>query len=333
MVGEIAVPVGVERAIDAGQQRRGRAHESALLHLEHLDRHQRGGRRDAVQAARATVPGDDPGHRRRVRGRGGVGRAGLRLAGDGVPGGREIVQVRMRAVDRPVQQRDRHALAVAAGGCERARGAAERCQVPGHRGRRIETPHRVHAGDLGRGAQLRDLVGPDRRRDRVERVDEVVLDGHPDAGAVDRIQIELLRREGDLRRVGALDGHRGRRRQHDDHLLRQGLARAAVPDQDVPRAQRLTQRVRGSVDGERDDASERCRQGENERARAQAAAARHDPLRVHEGSGALRRSTPPGDCARRRRARGSPVTAAPAPRRPPRRSWRRCRRTGREAAG
>ena len=36
------------------------------------------------------------------------------------------------------------------------------------------------------------------------------------------------------------------------------------------------------MDGERGDASERCRQRENERARAQAAAARHDPLRVHD---------------------------------------------------
>jgi hypothetical protein len=131
--------------------------------------------------------------------------------------------------------------------------------VPRDRGRRVETPHRIDAGDLGRGAQLRDLIGPHGRRDRVERVDEAVLDGHPDSGSLDRVQVELLRRRRDLRRVGALDGHGGRRREHDDHLLRQRLARAAVPDQDVPRAQRLAEGIRGSLDGKRDDASERCR--------------------------------------------------------------------------
>ena len=84
---------------------------------------------------------------------------------------------------------------------------------------------------------------------------------------------------------GALDGHRGRRGQHDDHLLRQHLARAAVADHDVPRAQRRIQRVGCSVDGERSDTCERCRQRENERAHAQAAAARHDPVRVHDPRG------------------------------------------------
>ena len=307
VVGEIAVAVRVERAIEAGQQRRGRAHERALLHLEHLDRHERRrpARRRAGRAGRRA--------RRRCpaiavacAAAAGSGGSVCGLPAIAFQAGREVVQVRMRAVDRAVEQRDRHALAVAAAGRERARGGARASQVPGHRGRRVETPHGIHAGDLGRGAQLRDLIGAHRRRDRVERVDEAVLDGHPDAGArrSRRGRAAASRWRSSTRPAPSTDTAGGAA---STMITCCGSAWPERPSPITTSHERsaCTQRIGRSVDGERDDARERCRQRENERARAQAAAARHDPLRVHDRLRWLGRSTPPGGCARRRRARGS----------------------------
>ena len=121
MVGEVAVAVRVERPVDSREQRGGRAHEGAVLQLEHLDRQSEACGATPCSSGRAAVPDDDAGHRRRVRGGGrGRGRV-LRLAADRVPARRDLLQVGMRPVDRPVEQRDRDALAVAAAGRERPR--------------------------------------------------------------------------------------------------------------------------------------------------------------------------------------------------------------------
>ena len=81
------LPVRVERAVEARKQRRGRAHERALLHLEHLDGHERCPRGAAVNPVGPPRPLDDSGHRRRMRRRQRVGIRRLRLAGDRVQPG------------------------------------------------------------------------------------------------------------------------------------------------------------------------------------------------------------------------------------------------------
>ena len=127
---------------------------------------QRRGRGDAVQAARAAAPGDDPGHRRRVRGRG-RGRAasvcGLPLIAF-QPGARSCrygcalsIGPSSSATVTPLPSPPR--------GRERARGAPERCQVPGHRRRRVETPHRDtrRRPRARRAAARSDRAGPSPR--------------------------------------------------------------------------------------------------------------------------------------------------------------------------
>ena len=208
----------------------------------------------------------------------------------------------MPAVDRPVEQRDRHAAAGARAGdraCGRARATRaawppsrrDRACAPGTRRRPRERPAAARSDPAARSptTALRALT---------KRY--CTFTAMPTRASASRSSCCVA--VAVLAALGLSIATVGWRRQDDDHLQRQRLAGAPVADHRVPRAQRLLDRIiRRTQRREHDGPGERRRERENERARAQAAAARHDPLRVHDPAGDSARS--PGCSARERAAR------------------------------
>ena len=106
VIGQVSVAVRVERAIEPGEQRRGRPHRArpAASRAPGSARARPPARRRAARGPAAAR--DDAGHGG-ARARRPPGRARRPAAcRDRVPAGREVVQIGMRAVDRAVEQRD-----------------------------------------------------------------------------------------------------------------------------------------------------------------------------------------------------------------------------------
>ena len=262
-VEHVAVGVGIDGALDPGQQLVGAAvdGEAALgarLPAGDADRQDPRGGDDAVDPARAASAGDQPGQlgsvplepRRLVRVRAGDPAA---LGVEHVePVQQPVADERMRDVDAGVEKRDGDAAAVEArdadlraaapAGRERVARAAPRARERS----RVGGPNRIDAEHVRVPLEQRERASVDRRREAVERarVDEV------------RHQLDALAREprGDLllrrqcpgrplahrrlgRRASGLGHPVGERRvlEHDDHPLADRDRGAVAVDEPAPR--------------------------------------------------------------------------------------------------